>query len=299
MIVSAVLAFFYPFQLFIFAYAVFGPAHYFTQISWLHDRKYFSTARTDPIVLAVFALIATLSAYYSGFSLVGLSFIALGASLGFAFAKNNFIKVTLLVGFFLLNEFLRKTYPDQVLLLSIFIPTIIHVYVFTGLFILIGTLRQKSLSGGISLFLFTFLGIGFLATNTSRVPALAAWHLDYTADFVGLIEGLVSSLGLQYRIENIMRVMRFIAFAYTYHYLNWFSKTKVIEWHQIPRRRLVGIIVLYAVSLGLYAYNFAWGLTALFFFSYLHVLLEFPLDLLVIKEVFSRGIGAISSSRAR
>jgi hypothetical protein len=41
MIASAVAAFLLPFELFLFVYAVLGPLHYLTQISWLHDRDYF------------------------------------------------------------------------------------------------------------------------------------------------------------------------------------------------------------------------------------------------------------------
>src|SRR5438128_829474 len=45
MIVSCVLAYITPFELFLFAYAVLGPLHYLTEISWLHDRKYFVEAK--------------------------------------------------------------------------------------------------------------------------------------------------------------------------------------------------------------------------------------------------------------
>src|SRR5438105_15288845 len=45
MIVSCVLAYIIPFELFLFSYAVLGPLHYLTEISWLHDRKYFVEAK--------------------------------------------------------------------------------------------------------------------------------------------------------------------------------------------------------------------------------------------------------------
>ncbi len=38
MVLSCALAFVLPFELFLLAYAVLGPLHYLTQISWLHDR---------------------------------------------------------------------------------------------------------------------------------------------------------------------------------------------------------------------------------------------------------------------
>src|SRR6476620_636665 len=42
MIVSCLLAFRFPFELFLFSYAILGPLHYLTEISWLHERKYFT-----------------------------------------------------------------------------------------------------------------------------------------------------------------------------------------------------------------------------------------------------------------
>ena len=73
-------------------------------------------------------------------------------------------------------------------------------------------------------------------------------------------------------------LMRFIAFAYLYHYLNWFSKTEVIRWHKVPKVRFIGVIALWLVACGLYAYDYAVGLSFLFFLSFTHVLLEFPLN---------------------
>jgi hypothetical protein len=73
-------------------------------------------------------------------------------------------------------------------------------------------------------------------------------------------------------------VMRFIAFAYTYHYLNWFSKTSVIQWHKVPRRTLAIVLAIWVVSVSLYAYDYMVGLKWLFLISLLHVLLEFPLN---------------------
>jgi len=73
-------------------------------------------------------------------------------------------------------------------------------------------------------------------------------------------------------------VMRLIAFAYTYHYLNWFSKTSIIKWHEVPKRRLVGIVAAWIGSVGVYVYDYAMGLSLLYMVSLLHVLLEFPLN---------------------
>ena len=47
MALSAVLAYFLPFETFLMAYAFLGPLHYLTEISWLHDRNYFSKGKYD------------------------------------------------------------------------------------------------------------------------------------------------------------------------------------------------------------------------------------------------------------
>ena len=72
--------------------------------------------------------------------------------------------------------------------------------------------------------------------------------------------------------------MRFIAFAYAYHYLNWFSKTSIIKWHQVPKRRTVAMVLIWLGALVLYAYDYDSGMAALYFLSILHVMLEFPLN---------------------
>src|SRR3981189_2354324 len=45
-----------PFELLLLSYVVLGPAHYFTEISWLHDRRYFLPHRGFAILLAALAL---------------------------------------------------------------------------------------------------------------------------------------------------------------------------------------------------------------------------------------------------
>src|SRR3954467_15649173 len=60
-----------PFELLLLSYVVLGPAHYFTEISWLHDRKYFLPHRNIAIGLAFVAVVVALieNASWSGFVL--------------------------------------------------------------------------------------------------------------------------------------------------------------------------------------------------------------------------------------
>src|SRR3954466_13240722 len=47
LLLSAGAAYVLPFEVFLFSYAVLGPLHYLTEISWLHERKYFAGDRRD------------------------------------------------------------------------------------------------------------------------------------------------------------------------------------------------------------------------------------------------------------
>jgi len=89
-------------------------------------------------------------------------------------------------------------------------------------------------------------------------------------------------------------LMRFIAFAYMYHYLNWFSKTEVIRWHKVPKIRFAAVLLIWLSACGLYAYNYALGLSFLFFLSFTHVLLEFPLNMV---SIVGRGKETISIAK--
>ena len=51
MLTALGLAYLVPFELLLLAYVVLGPAHYATEISWLHDRKYFLPQRGVAIAL--------------------------------------------------------------------------------------------------------------------------------------------------------------------------------------------------------------------------------------------------------
>jgi hypothetical protein len=96
-----------------------------------------------------------------------------------------------------------------------------------------------------------------------------------------------------------LAVMALIAFAYTYHYLNWFSKTSVIRWHEIPRSRYVGAVVIWLASVALFVYDYRVGLQWLFFLSFTHVVLEFPLNHLTFVGIGREIGGLLRGEQAR
>src|ERR1043165_9519880 len=73
MLAALGLAYLVPFELLLLAYVVLGPAHYATEISWLHDRKYFLPQRGIAVALAAIAIIAALieNAAWFGFVMWG------------------------------------------------------------------------------------------------------------------------------------------------------------------------------------------------------------------------------------
>ena len=62
MLISLIAAFILPFEVFLLSYAILGPLHYLTEISWLHDRQYFSPKKLDWVPLAVLGLLILLGA---------------------------------------------------------------------------------------------------------------------------------------------------------------------------------------------------------------------------------------------
>jgi hypothetical protein len=197
---------------------------------------------------------------------------------------------------------------------SIMLPTIIHVFIFTGLFILVGALRERSISGIASLAVFCGCAAAFFVLGPSIQPGHIGEYVQRTyGSFAQLNFALMTPFSrhdlavpmkaVDYAIfvTNILyespaarTVMGLIAFAYMYHYLNWFSKTSIIQWSAISRRRFIGIIVVWVGSVGLYLADYRLGLRWLFFLSLTHVFLEFPLNHLTFFNIGKELKGMVS-----
>lgn len=291
MVVSIVCAMYLPFETFLFAYAVLGPLHYLTEISWLHDRGYFTVGSRDWMWLVFGALIATCTALtptvvspsVAGFS----SGVVLVVAAGLAFVSSHRVRwVVLTIGVFV--GLVASLWSPLAILFTAFLPTLVHVYVFTGLFVLYGALKSKSRSGFLSLGVFLlapFVCIFGVATPQGYAPS--AYMIEAAAPFDPLGNLALSILGVPVTKASWLGFMRLMGFAYTYHYLNWFSKTRIINWHQVSRRRLTTIVGLYIAALCLYGYNYRWGFLALTFLSIAHVILELPLNFRTIGGILS------------
>ena len=159
--------------------------------------------------------------------------------------------------------------------------TIIHVFVFTAAFVLYGALKSRSRAAMISFGVLAACAASFFIYMPDATPP-PDWLRALYSRFEPLNEQLMRLFGFDdrriFETPRAVAVMRLIAFAYTYHYLNWFSKTRIIGWHAVSRRRALGIAALWIASVAVYASNYALGFSILYLLSVLHVLLEFPLD---------------------
>lgn len=168
MLITAVLAYYFPFETFLLAYAYLGPLHYLTEISWLHDRQYFAKGKWDFMVLLIVGILLSYAAFAKDFGFSKdvydyfvemnlfdkLLVFALFASILFALVKSLWIKLGaifvlyIFVGGWLSPERAQENAESTTIFaLTALIPTLIHVYVFTGLFMLYGSLKARSVSG--------------------------------------------------------------------------------------------------------------------------------------------------------
>jgi hypothetical protein len=289
MIASCAAAFLLPFELFLFVYAVLGPLHYLTQISWLHDRGYFVPRARKPWLLLVgLTTVVLVAAYLSDVWLhdridatyeVGLVWLVF-LTAAMLFVVRERASAIALVAVTLFAIAFASAMPIY-LIAAYFLVTIVHVFVFTALFVLFGALKSRSRSAYLSLGVYALCALSFFVIHPSIAPAAQAIRRNYSF-FEPLNMQLMAIFGFAtadlYASRGGVVVMRLIAFAYTYHYLNWFSKTSIIRWHEVSKRRAIAIAALWAASVGIYAYDYALGIGVLYILSMLHVLLEFPLD---------------------
>jgi hypothetical protein len=291
MVVSCAAAFVAPFHLFLFAYAILGPLHYLTEISWLHDREYFAPrkgARRWWLGLVGVAMLVLMYGYVSNdllqrpvsprfeIGMMYLVFFTAPLLLWVRHAVNAVaLGVVVLAGLALFSSL--RAYA----LLAYFIITIVHVLLFTVAFVLLGALKSRSRWSVASLVVFAACVGAVFAFDVRPLLAASERVQGVYAFFESLNTQLMSLLGLTggiYDTSGGLAVMRLIAFAYTYHYLNWFSKTSIIKWHDVPRKRLVAIIAGWLAAVAVYAHEYTIGLSLLYMLSLLHVLLEFPLN---------------------
>jgi len=309
--ISLILAIYLPFELFLFAYAILGPLHYLTEINWLDNKKYFLGKRKSWFLFFVF--IAILVSIHPMIKLFDSSwtennffelllkygpiivFSCFLFAFGLLFIKVNKLLTPAIVFVCLISFGIYYFIPTPIILAGVFLPTIIHVYLFTFLFILYGARRNSNPIGKINAI--ALLIIPLIIYCLPLHPANYELSNDAinnysSSNFHFLNKAIAYLIGESISdIKQIdvvgLKIQVFIAFAYTYHYLNWFSKTSIIGWSKgLNRKRSLIIGVLWIGSVGIYMYDFKLGFTYLIFLSFLHVFMEFPLNVRTIQDLF-------------
>lgn len=377
MVLSLILAFVLPFEVFLFSYAVLGPLHYLTEISWLHQKNYF-VPKVKKLSLWIFPIIAAILTFVLVYDDVvellrkwqdlppvkektfeniwntNLIFFLFGTACIVVLIPKNWMKgiaLAILLVFALkfnigktcisctdkntknkieLCDYTKKSanawlvkscadvdgdggisyntdfkdegmkYENATYFFTAYLPTLIHVYIFTMLFMLFGALKSKSKMGILSVVILIICGtLPFLWDPPFLHYTISeSARKSYDVSFLGLNQTIFENFfSLASTPENIygsrigIMLTRFIAFAYTYHYLNWFSKTSIIQWHKMPKLNLGIVLALWITAVVLYYVSYKTGLTALLFLSFLHVFLEFPLNFHSFVGIFKSLFG--------
>jgi hypothetical protein len=294
MLAALGLTYLVPFELLLLSYVVLGPAHYFTEISWLHDRKYFLPHRSVPIALAVVAVIAALIDNASWFGLVMWLAFVICALLA---AATTALQATALAMIAIWLTAVMAMNGLSLAVLGILLPTLIHVSLFTLVFMVLGAIRSGSRMQAI-LVLFYLAAIVLLLAEppsaATQIPAFAKVGHEYFGNVAPALGRLLGVADLKFDT----RLTGLLAFVYSYHYLNWFIKAEVIRWADISRARLALIVAASAASTALYFYDYTFGFTVLLALSLVHVVLEFPLNSLALRQL-GTAVGQSVALRVR
>ena len=314
-LVALAVAVYYPYRGFLVAYAVLGPLHYLTELNWLHNRDYFIKDRrwvwialgaalalglpklampASPVAQylpdALTDALIAFNRYTDAFLLIGLIM-----ALTFVFTQNRYLRWGMLalaiVGGILLNQ---KEY--YVLVIGFLLPTLIHVYLFTLLFMYFGARKSGSRWGFVALAMTLAVPIFVALFDPQQMlylfpeetqAAIAENQFHVTNAFLGKVLGLTSGENFEWYGRLFLRLQIFITFAYVYHYLNWFSKTSIIGWHKnLNLRRTIGLVAIWLGVVALFAYDYKVGVLVGLSLSFMHVLGEFPLNVVTIRNLF-------------
>jgi hypothetical protein len=287
MCAAVAVAYVVPFELLLFSYVVLGPAHYLTEISWLHDRKYFLPHPGIAIALAATAVATALITDDLWFGLV--VWAALAACAFFAASTGARTLVAVVAAALTLAMLAQQS---SLVMLGTLVPTLIHVSLFTLVFMIVGA-HKSGLKAHWLLIVVYIAAIALIIvappSAASAIPEFAEVARDYFGD-------VAPALGQLFGLPDLTldgRMTGLLAFLYTYHYLNWFIKADVIRWADVPKPRLVLVAAGSAGSTALYFHDYALGFTFLLALSNLHVFLEFPLN-----SISLRQLGTIAAQAA-
>jgi len=292
-----------PFELFLFAYAILGPIHYLSEIAWLDKKNFFlksSNRRNFFVAMATFVAILFFIKFYSDnffkveFSekyinnyISTLTFITFCGA-GILCFQSSLTKIFFLfLGVIFVASIFQNVFFYEVFC-NVLLVTVIHVWLFTAIFMLNGAITSKSKSGFITFAIFLVCSFAlFFIQNTHYEISNFVHNILSLKNFTSMNNSISNILSLKQRNDfgGNNSVQSFIAFAYTYHYLNWFLKVEIIKWHKLPKQKMLAVLGLYLVILIFYVIDYRMGFLVTIFLSVAHVFLEFPLNFLSFRDL--------------
>ena len=290
MLAALGLTYLVPFELLLLAYVVLGPAHYATEISWLHDRKYFLPQRGIAVGLALVAVAAALIDNAAWFGFVMWSAFVICVLIA---ATTTALQGMVLFIVALALTAWMATQGASLAVLGVLLPTLIHVSLFTMVFMALGAYRSGAPVQWVLLALYVAAIALILIVPPSAatiIPSFEKAGQEYFANVAPALGRLFGIPGL--RLDT--RLVSLLAFVYTYHYLNWFIKAEIIHWNRMSRGRLALVAAASAASTALYFYDYAFGFTVLLALSLAHIVLEFPLNGLALRQLGAAIGGSVA-----
>jgi hypothetical protein len=205
MLAALAITYLVPFELLLLSYVVLGPAHYFTEISWLHDRKYFLPRRNIAFGLAGVAVVAALidNAARFGF-VIWMVFVACALLTTTTAAQSAVLTFAALA-----VTAIMAANGSSLAVLGILLPTLIHVSLFTLVFMTLGAYRSGSKAQAFLVFVYLLaIGIIVLAppSAATQIPAFAKAGQEYFGNVGPALGRLldVGNLRLDTRLTSLL-----------------------------------------------------------------------------------------------
>jgi hypothetical protein len=304
LVVSGVAAVIAPLQVFLFSFAILGPLHYLTEIAWLRKKQFYvrdgMVSSRAYVLLATAAVAVTLSSevlrHDIWFWTVGVMLLV-----SLSVLVRNIYAILAIATAAIITAFFLKTW---VFFIAVMVPTLVHVFFFTWTFMVSGALRDKRASlvkwVNPALMLVIPLALMFLPMRYAQPGGiwLRSEGLTFASIHTKLVRDLHHTMMLNSSLLNdavVAGLLRVFAFVYLFHYLNWFTKTELLEWHKVSRRGWMGIGLIYIANISVYAVSLRAGFLVSTFLSLLHVLLEFPLNWQTLR--FIAGENAVNPAK--
>lgn len=254
------------------AYVLLGPIHYLTEISWLHDRRFF-VARPGLLVAG------TVIGVVGGFAAAGIAgvvalataaaCIAAGVGSGRVGVIGSVVAAGSIAAFGIWAGWW------WVLAAVLLVPTLVHVFAMTAMFVVAGAARAGSVREWA-----VVCTLALCAASFVFLPCVDLAHGMMLGQANETFGKVFAALGVK-GVDAAHALLGFTAFAYAYHYLNWFLKARTIGWSTMTPERRILLGAVWALIAAAYVIDVRLGLLVSLPLSFGHVLLEMPLNVSV------------------